>query len=209
MGRRMDRQGSIHGIVLAGGQGRRMGGVNKASQRIGNSSLIELTIKRIRPQVGSISISANEFADDLKKFGIPVFEDIRKGHLGPLSGIESVLSQVKHNSWFFVCPTDTPFLPTDLVSKLFSEIENTETLAAFPIHGGKKEPLHCLIHYSVLPLLTSFLNQDRRSVLGFLESIHAKEVEVTCSVHDFINLNTLEEIDYINKSSKLEKLNGI
>ena len=72
----------------------------------------------------------------------------------------------------------------------------------------RKEPLHCLLHKDVLPSLTSFLDSNKRSVLGFLEHLGALELECEIDEGAFMNLNTLEELELLNKTLEQELSDG-
>lgn len=190
----------VAGIVLAGGQASRMGGVNKGAQRLGVQSLSSLVLHKIKPQVANIYISANEFSDYFESYGYSVFKDLRGNHQGPLAGIEAVMSLSGHKGWFFCTPVDTPFLPEDLVFRLYSTVLKEKCLCGYPVHHGKKEPLHCLLHHSLLPSLSDFLNRGGRSVWRFLNSQGAAETILEHDHTSFLNFNTLEELKNLNQT---------
>ena len=90
-------------------------------------------------------------------------------------------------------------------------ISSNEFAAEFDSYGYpvfKKEPLHCLLHKDVLPSLTSFLDSNKRSVLGFLEHLGALELDCEIDEGDFMNLNTLEELELLNKTLEQELSDG-
>lgn len=103
------------------------------------------------------------------------------------------------------CLTDRYSLfPENLAGRLHKVATEKQALCVYPVHKGKKEPLHCLFHKDILPSLTSFLDSNKRSVLGFLEHIGAFELECEIDEGDFINLNTLEELALLNKTLEEE-----
>ena len=185
-----------------------MGGVNKGAQLLGGRTLAGLVIERMKPQVKSIFISSNEFAAEFDSYGYPVFKDVRQDYPGPLAGIETILKQDLGGPWYFVSPTDTPFLPRNLAGLLHKTAKEKQALCVFPTHKGKKEPLHCLLHKDVLPSLPSFLDSNKRGVLGFLEHLGALELECEIDEGDFMNLNTLEELELLNKTLEQELSDG-
>lgn len=203
-----ETKNEISGILLAGGKARRMGGINKGAQLLGGRTLAGLVIERMEPQVNSIFISSNDFAAEFDSYGYPVFKDVRQNYPGPLAGIETILKQDLGGPWYFVSPTDTPFLPRNLAELLHKAAKEKQALCVFPTHKGKKEPLHCLLHKDVLPSLTSFLDSNKRSVLGFLEHLGAFELECELEEDDFRNLNTLEELELLNKTLEQELSDG-
>ena len=137
-----------------------------------------------------------------------MFKDVRQDYPGPLAGIETILKQDLGGPWYFVSPTDTPFLPRNLAGLLHKTAKEKQALCVFPTHKGKKEPLHCLLHKDVLPSLTSFLDSNKRSVLGFLEHLGALELDCEIDEGDFMNLNTLEELELLNKTLEQELSDG-
>lgn len=190
----------VAGVILAGGQASRMGGVNKGAQILGTQSLASLILHKVQPQVSDIYFSANEFFEDFQSFGYPVFKDLRLNHQGPLAGIEAVMSLSGHKGWFFCTPVDTPFLPLDIVRRLLLTVSQEKSLCTYPIHQEKKEPLHCLLHYSLLPSLSEFLDNGGRSVWRFLNSQKAVETVLPHDHTSFLNFNTLEELNNLNQT---------
>lgn len=188
----------VTAVLLAGGMARRMGGINKGFRTLNGVSLAEHVLLRIRPQVNDIVISANDYSSEYETFGFPVFQDLRSGHLGPLSGIETTFKSNPKINWLFCCPIDTPFIPLNLVSILFESISNSDASCAVISHNGKIEPLHCLLHARLLSPLSTFLDNGGRSVFEFLEAQSVIKVNVSFSDRDFLNLNTSDELNLLN-----------
>jgi len=117
----LDHQ-SIVGVILAGGQGRRLGGVDKASSLLGGRPLIEHVIDRVRPQVSDLIINAAGDPDRFKNLSLPVVPDVVEGFAGPLAGILTGLEWMSVHRpdarWLASFAVDTPFLPPDLVNRL-------------------------------------------------------------------------------------------
>jgi len=140
----------------------------KEPQTIHGTSLFDMIHAALAPQVDEIVVSANVYADYFLSKGCRVVTDRRNGFLGPLSGIESVLLSDDSIEWLFCCPVDTPFIPETLVASLLSAAKEHGVKAVSPMVDGKREPLHSLIHASLLPTLTEFLDGGERSVGYFL-----------------------------------------
>ena len=104
----------ITGVVLAGGQGRRMGGVDKGLQLLNGRPMIAHVIARLAPQVGDIVINANQNREAYAAFGHPVVPDAIEGYAGPLAGLHAGL-QAATQPLVVTAPCDSPFLPEDLV----------------------------------------------------------------------------------------------
>lgn len=185
----------VSAVLLAGGEAKRMGRINKGLQPLNGASLAAHVLSALKRQTSNIYISANTYADEYAKlFTFPVFPDIREDFIGPLAGIETVLINVPDIDWLFCCPVDTPFIPDNLVSALLNHAMTLGKTAAYPCHNGKPEPLHCLLHSSVLQKLTAYLDTDNRSVFRFLSSVDAIEVPIETTDVSFTNLNTIEEL---------------
>ena len=91
--REMTAPVDIVGLVLAGGQSRRMGGADKALTMLGGQTLLERAIARARPQVSELLVNANGDPSRFERFGIPVIADRMTGFLGPLAGILTGLAR--------------------------------------------------------------------------------------------------------------------
>jgi molybdopterin-guanine dinucleotide biosynthesis protein A len=106
-------------IILAGGEGKRVGGVDKGLYEYKNKPLIEHIINTIEPQVDDIVISANRNTEHYKGYTNKVVSDESEQYLGPLAGIDAALPYCDHD-WVLVVACDTPFLPGDIIDKFLS-----------------------------------------------------------------------------------------
>ena len=116
----------ICGLVLAGGQGRRMGGVDKGLQLLQGRPLMQHVLDRLRPQVDSLLINANQNLERYAQFGCPVVPDRVGGFAGPLAGLDAGL-HATDAPMIVTAPCDSPFLPRDLVARLHA--------AGYALHG--------------------------------------------------------------------------
>src|SRR5437879_5449530 len=112
----------VTGVVLAGGQGSRMGGVDKGLQPFRGSSLVAHVIERLAPQVDELLINANRNPAEYARFGHRVVADEIEGFAGPLAGFERGLAHAG-GALVVTVPCDSPFLPTDLVRRLRQPLE--------------------------------------------------------------------------------------
>jgi molybdopterin-guanine dinucleotide biosynthesis protein A len=136
---------NIVGLLLAGGQSRRMGGGDKALRLLGGRSLLERIIERLRPQVAALVLNANGDPTRFAGFGLPVVADSIADFAGPLAGILAGLDwTAEHRP---DCPvvasvaTDAPFLPEDLVSCLVAGMEAAGAELACAASGGQAHPV--------------------------------------------------------------------
>ena len=189
----MDR---VTGLLLAGGQAKRMGSINKGAVQLNDRPFAELVIGNLSKQVDEIVISANEYASYFKPFGFEVINDKREGFLGPLAGIESALIEIPDIQWLFCV------FPGDIVSVLLNKAKNNNRLCVMPVHNGRRYPLHSLIHASLLPSLSTFLDSGERAVGYWLRKCGVLEVEVEAPFPAFENINTLEELSLLKRNTK-------
>lgn len=192
----------VTGLLLAGGQAKRMGSINKGAVQLNDRPFAELVIGNLSKQVDDIVISANEYASYFKPFGFEVIKDKREGFLGPLAGIESALIEIPDIQWLFCATVDTPFFPDDLVSVLLQKAKENNKLCVMPVHNGRRYPLHSLIHGTLLPSLSSFLDSGERAVGYWLRKCGVLEVEVEAPFPAFENINTLEELSLLKRNTK-------
>ena len=136
------------GVLLAGGLSRRMGGGDKALRTIGGASLLERIIAVMRPQCAGLLLNANGDVARLDGFGLPVAADGVAGFKGPLAGILAGLDliAVRYPGVAFAIsvPTDTPFLPADLVARLEEEREKKHAEIVCACSGGVRHPVIAL-----------------------------------------------------------------
>ncbi|HKM74263.1 MAG TPA: molybdenum cofactor guanylyltransferase MobA, partial [Stellaceae bacterium] len=135
----------VVGLLLAGGQSRRMGGGDKALRPLGGISLLDRVVERLRPQVEAIVLNANGDPARFARFALPVVADSVPGFAGPLAGVIAGLD------WAAVerpdCPyvvsvaTDAPFLPADLVARLAEGLEGARADLACAASGGRTHPV--------------------------------------------------------------------
>jgi molybdenum cofactor guanylyltransferase len=113
----------ILGLVLAGGLARRMGGGDKPLTRIGGTAILSRVLERLAPQCQRIIINANGDPARFASTGLPVIADDVPGFAGPLAGILAGLDWAAVNEpdigYVVSVPGDCPFLPRDLVARLY------------------------------------------------------------------------------------------
>ena len=107
----------VTGLILAGGRGSRMGGVDKGLQNFNGMPLALHTLLRLQPQVGEVMINANRNLAAYESFGVPVWPDVLADYAGPLAGFLTGLERCE-TRWLVTVPCDTPLFPLDLVERL-------------------------------------------------------------------------------------------
>jgi molybdenum cofactor guanylyltransferase len=183
---------AVSGIILAGGLGRRMGGVDKGLQLLHGKPMVAEVLARLTPQVDEIIINANQNRDAYAKFGHPVVADDVSGFAGPLAGLHAGMKAAAH-PFVVTAPCDSPFLPLDLVFRLHSSLSENDIAVAKT--GDQPHPVFALVRKSVLPNLEAFLHNGGRKIDAWYSALKFVEVQFDDQPHAFRNINTLEELN--------------
>lgn len=158
----------VTGLILAGGQGSRMGGRDKGLVVYRGRPLIDQVIERIAPQVDELLISANRNLDDYAQRGYRIVTDTPPDFQGPLAGVLAGLRAASHE-WVLAAPCDMPHLPDELVARLLGAVQGHSIVVA--ADGSRTHPAVMLIHTSLADRLAAYLQSGKRSIHGFQESM--------------------------------------
>ena len=183
----------ITGVVLAGGMGRRMGGVDKGLQTLRGRPMAAWVVERLQPQVGPLIINANQNLDRYAEFGCPVVPDQIPDFAGPLAGLHAALSAAR-TPLVVTAPCDSPFLPEDLVFRLFSALTAAGAELAVARTFDQPHPVFCLCRREVLPHLTDFLESGGRKIDRWYATLKIVEVAFDEVADAFENINTRDEL---------------
>lgn len=183
--------GGLAAVILAGGQGRRMGGADKGLLDYRGRPLVEWVLDALAPQVGEIVISANRNLDRYAAYGRRVLPDTLPDFPGPLAGVLAALEAVKAE-WLLVAPCDTPHLPADLALRLLGAAQ----LEAVPLAVAADETQ---VHHSCFIIrtdqcadLAAFMARGERAVRRWQAGISS--VVVYFDVAGFANLNRPDDL---------------
>ena len=185
---------AITGVVLAGGQGQRMGGVDKGLVALDGQPLVAHVLARLAPQVDRVLINANRNAPRYAAFGYPVFADEIAGFAGPLAGLHAALGHAE-DPLVATAPCDSPFLPPDLVARLRGGLEAAGADLAVACTLGQQHPVFCLCRRSVRAHLEAYLASGARRFDRWYASLKVAYVAFDDVPEAFCNLNTREELD--------------
>jgi molybdopterin-guanine dinucleotide biosynthesis protein A len=183
----------VTGIVLAGGQGSRMGGVDKGLQPFRGRPMVAHAIERFAPQVDELLVNANRNVEDYAAFGHRVISDEIEGFAGPLAGFERGLAHAR-GELVATVPCDSPFLPQDLVARLRAALESAGADLAVARTGDQPHPVFCLMRREVLPSLQAFLGSGQRKIDRWYSTLAVVEVPFDDEADAFRNINTREEL---------------
>lgn len=183
--------GGVSGIVLAGGQGRRMGGVDKGLQHLRGRPMIEWVLARLAPQVAEVIVNANQNLPGYEKYGYRVVRDEIAGFAGPLAGLHAGLKASSH-PLVVTAPCDSPFLPSDLVERLKKSLGENQLAVAKT--GDQPHPVFALMKREVRESLEAFLAAGGRKIDAWYAALKVVEVSFDDEADAFRNINTLEEL---------------
>ena len=184
---------AVSGVVLAGGQGRRMGGVDKGLQPFRGQPMVAHVLERFAPQVEEVLINANRNPDAYARFGYRVIADEIEGFAGPLAGFERGLAHAA-GELVVTVPCDSPFLPYDLVRRLRAGLEARGAELAVAKTGEQAHPVFCLMRRSVHASLREFLGRGERKIDRWYSALEVVEVPFDDEAEAFLNINTREEL---------------
>jgi molybdopterin-guanine dinucleotide biosynthesis protein A len=196
---------AVTGVVLAGGQSRRMGGGDKGLLELAGKPMLGHVIDRLSPQVGSMVINANGDPSRFAAFGLPVVADTVSGFVGPLAGVLAGMrwsaAYASTARWIVTVAGDAPMLPLDLVSRLTAAVATRGTAIALARSAGEVHPVIGLWPVALADDLESALEDGVRKVLHWTDRHGTVEVDFPMrrlgriEVDPFFNANTLQELD--------------
>jgi molybdopterin-guanine dinucleotide biosynthesis protein A len=192
------------GLVLAGGQARRMGGGDKAFIQIGGKPILDYVLARLRPDCGRIVLNANGDPVRFASYGLPVVPDSVPDFAGPLAGILAGLDWAAENTpgieWMVSAPGDCPFLPADLVTQLHDVRRAEEKPLACAQSGDWRHPVVGLWRVALRDNLRhALVNEDLRKIEVWTGR-HGIAIATWPDkpVDPFFNVNTPEDVAQAN-----------
>ncbi|MBZ9726943.1 molybdenum cofactor guanylyltransferase MobA [Mesorhizobium sp. CO1-1-11] len=191
----------IAGLILAGGQSRRMGGGDKALLPLGGGCVLDQVLSRFGPQLETLALSANGDPARFARFGLPVLADTIEGFAGPLAGILTGLEWAAAGTPCRAIVTaagDTPFLPPDLVDRLAAAHQHPGSIAVAS-SAGRRHPTFALWPTGCREALRHFLvDEDNRRVSAFIEQHGHVDVEFpvpqSVGIDPFFNINVPDDL---------------
>ena len=195
----------ITGLILAGGRGSRMGGVDKGLQNFNGLPLALHALMRLGPQVETVMVNANRNLSAYESFGASVWPDASTDFAGPLSGFMVGLERAE-TPYVLTVPCDTPRLPLDLAHRLAQALvrDNADiAMAAGPETNAqgqtelRTQPVFCLLKIELLESLVKFTQAGGRKIDAWTAQHHTVIVPFdlpTDDPHAFANVNTLQEL---------------
>ncbi|MCY7314506.1 MAG: molybdenum cofactor guanylyltransferase MobA [Rubrivivax sp.] len=188
--------GQITGLILAGGRGTRMGGVDKGLQNHHGLPLALHALLRLQPQVGTVLINANRNLAAYESMGAPVWPDPLPDHPGPLAGWLAGLEHCE-TAYLLTVPCDTPAFPLDLAQRLSAALhaEEADIAMAATLQDGQvqPQPVFCLLRTTLMESLVRYLQDGQRKIDRWT-ALHRCTTVVFDDTAAFFNANTADEL---------------
>jgi molybdenum cofactor guanylyltransferase len=171
------RREATTGLVLCGGRGSRMGGVEKALLAWHGQPLLAHVLARLAPQVSTLALNVNRDAARYAAFGLPLWPDADASLPGPLAGWQAALARLQ-TEWLLSAPCDAPLLPADLFDRLAAPLQAPGApLIAVACTADGPQPVFALLHRSLAADIATALARSERGVMGFARARGAAEVQ--------------------------------
>lgn len=175
-----------------------MGSVDKGLMPLRGKPMVAWVIERLRPQVDELAINANQNLDRYRNFGPTVYPDEIGGFIGPLAGLHAALGRTAL-PLVVTAPCDSPFLPTDLVTRLHAALVEHGADIAVARTFDQRHPVFSLCRRAVQPALTAYLASGGRKMDGWYAALKHVDVSFDDQTDAFRNINTRIELDELER----------
>ena len=182
----------VTGVVLAGGQGRRMGGTDKGLVEINGVPMIRYVLDRLVPQVRTVLINANRNQDVYARYGFPVITDSVGGFAGPLAGMATALEHAD-TPWVLTVPCDSPLLSGELVKRMLASVATDAAEIGVASDGDRMHPVFTLLQRELLPSVLAFLDRGERKIDRWFAEHATSVVDFSDCAEAFLNVNRPED----------------
>jgi molybdopterin-guanine dinucleotide biosynthesis protein A, proteobacterial len=193
---------NVTGVILAGGQARRMDGEDKGLITLNGRPMIQHVLEAIRPQVDYILINANRNLDIYAQYECPVIKDEFDGYCGPLAGMASCL-RVVNTPIMVTAPCDSPFVPENLVDRLYRQLLKEDAGISVAHDGVRLQPVFSMMRTDLLGSMLEFLQEGERKIDKWFARHKLAIADFSDRPDTFININTRVDLTMIE--SKLNR----
>ena len=190
--------GPVTGVVLAGGRATRMGGTDKGLLEVAGIAMVDHVLQRLRPQTEALVVNANRNHADYATRGCPVVADAFGEFAGPLAGMAAGLAAAP-TDWCVTVPCDSPLVPQDLVARLAAALQAQGADLAVAEGAGRMQPVFALLPRRLLPDLQGFLEEGGRKIDAWYGRHAVARADFSDSEEAFLNINTPEERDQLER----------
>ena len=193
--------------ILAGGQSKRFGGGFKTFSKLNGETILNIILKKLEKYTRDIIINANSL-ENFKSINQPIIKDELNGFLGPLAGIHALLLYAKkkytNKEWVFTVPSDTPYLPENLLDKFLETFDNQNIKILIARSNFRHHPVIAMWHISLLQSLEDELKSKNYKIMYWVKKHNYKFVEFNSDQEkNFFNINSQEDLSYARKNKNL------
>ena len=185
-------QNDVTAVILAGGRGQRLGGLDKGLVELEGKPLIEHVLAAMVGQADEIIINANRNCDVYAAYKHRVISDEMTGYQGPLAGFAAAMTACD-TDFIVTLPCDGPFVPADLVNRLVEALEQENADIAVAHDGKRMQPVYALITRSLLPDLQDFLDGGERKIDIWYARHNTALADFSDVRETFFNINTEDD----------------
>lgn len=182
----------ITALILAGGRGSRMGGLDKGLVTVNGKPLVEGILEAIRPQVAAVLINANRNRERYAGYGHPVLPDPLADYQGPLAGFAAGMA-ASSTPLLLTLPCDGPLVAPDLARRLRTGLEAAGADIAVAHDGRRMQPVYALVRCALLPDLEAFLTAGERKIDLWYARHRTTPVDFSDVPQQFTNVNTPDD----------------
>ncbi len=181
----------VAGVILAGGQARRMGGIDKGLVKLAGRPMCQIVVDRLLPQVCEILVNANRNVEVYRTFAERVITDEIEGYLGPLAGVISAM-RATELPWIITAPCDGPFLNTDYVERMFDQVSGNVNIVV-AADAERLQPTFMLAKTDLKQDLSKFLASGERKIDKWFTQHVYTVADFADSPQCFLNINTEQD----------------
>ncbi len=188
----MEGSDQVTGVILAGGMGRRMQGVDKGLVELDGRELVSWVIDALRPNVSRIIVNANRNTEAYEKYGVSVIADSIDGYQGPLAGVEAGMANAT-TPWIYTCPCDSPMQSSALLPFMWQQLAGSGADIGLASDGQRTHPVFSLIKTDLLASLREYLGSGERKIDRWFDQHSLRTLDCSEYAGSFTNINTEEE----------------
>ncbi len=185
-------RGDITGVILAGGRGQRMGGVDKGLMPLAGKPMVAHALAALRPQVATIMINANRNLDQYATLGCQVTADAIGDYYGPLAGMASAM-ELAATKYVLTVPCDSPLMANDLAARLYQALSQGNAEISVAHDGERLHPVFALLQCDLLPSLREYLQRGERKIDHWFARHKLAIAYFADEPETFVNVNNPQE----------------
>lgn len=186
---------STSGVIIAGGQGSRVGYQQKALLPYQGEPILKPILERLSGQLKQVWVNANAELERYQSYSNHIFSDAYQGFLGPLAGMHAAWQHIE-TEWAVFVPCDNPNIPNDFVERLVSAYKEDPNPIVVVFDGERLQPLYLMMHRSMRDSLGKAIDIGHLSVNRWVkENPFTQASFADCCPHSFKNMNTLDSFD--------------